>query len=68
MLPAMSLIFRRLVQLAAQRLAEDPALRAKAVTTARAALDEARKVAQEEDRARAAGRAVRRAFNKLPLK
>jgi len=64
----MSPIVRRLAQLAAQRLAQDPALRAKAADTARAALDEARKVVREEDRARAAGRALRRALNKLPLK
>jgi len=64
----MSPVLRRLVQLAAQRLAQDPALRAKAAETARAALGEARKVAQDDDRARAAGRALRRALNKLPLK
>jgi len=64
----MSPILRRLAQLAAQRLAQDPVLRAKATDTARAALGEARKLAQEEDRARAAGRALRRALNKLPLK
>lgn len=64
----MTPIFRRLAQIAVQRLAEDPELRAKATQTARTALDEAKKVAQEQDRAQAAGRAVRRALNKLPLK
>ena len=62
------MIIRRLAQLAVQRIAQDPELRAKAADTARAAYDEARRVAQEEDRARAAGRALRRALNKLPLK
>ena len=65
MLSPMSLFFRQIAQYAARRIAADPHLRAKAADTARAAMEEAKKVACEKDRPRAAGRAVRRALNKL---
>ncbi len=65
MLSPMSLLFRQIAQYAARRIAANPHLRAKAADTARAALDEAQKIAREEDRPRAAGRALRRALNKL---
>lgn len=65
MLPPMSLLFRQIAQYAARRIAANPHLRAKAADAARVALDEAKKVAREEDRPRAAGRALRRALNKL---
>ncbi len=50
---------------AAQKLASDPRLREKAAKVASAVVSEASQIAREEDRARAAGRAVRRAINKL---
>jgi hypothetical protein len=61
----MSLLFRQIAQYAARRIAANPHLRAKAADTARAALGEAQKIARENDRPRAAGRALRRALNKL---
>ena len=65
MLSPMSLFFRQIAQYAARRIAADPHLRVKVADTARAALDQAQKIARENDRPRAAGRALRRALNKL---
>ena len=61
----MSLFFRHIARYAAQRLASDPEAREKTVKTARVLVDEAKQIARDEDRARAAGRAVRRAIDKL---
>lgn len=61
----MSLFLRQVARLAVQKLASDPELRRKTADAARQVVDEAKQIAQEEDRARAAGRAVRRALNKL---
>jgi hypothetical protein len=54
-----------LARFAAQRIAADPAVREKAAEAARTVVDEARQIAQDEDHARAAGRAFRRALNSL---
>ena len=62
---AMSVLFRQIARFAAQKIASDPQLRAKTAEAARHAVEEAKQIAREEDRAHAAGRAVRRALNRL---
>ena len=61
----MSFLLRHIVRYAAQKLAFDPRAREKAAKAARVVVGEARQIARGEDRARAAGRALRRAMNKL---
>ena len=61
----MSLLIRKLARFVAQKAASDPHAREKAVKVARSVVDEAKQIAREEDRAYAAGRAFRRAFDKL---
>lgn len=61
----MSLFLRHIARYAAQKLASDPGVRKKAAKIASAVVDEASQIAREEDRARAAGRALRLAINKL---
>ena len=62
---AVSLLFRQIARFVAQKIASDPELRTKTAKAARYAMEEAKQIAREEDRPRAAGRAVRRALNKL---
>lgn len=61
----MSPLLRHIGRYAAQKLASDPRARAKAAKVASAAVDGAKQIAREEDVPRAAGRAVRRAINRL---
>ncbi len=61
----MSFLLRNIVRSAAQKLASNPQTRETAAKVARVVVDEARQIARREDKARAAGRAVRRAMNKL---
>lgn len=61
----MSFLLRQIGRYAAQRLASDPGAREKAARFASAVVKEAKRIAYEEERARAAGWAVRRAMNKL---
>ena len=61
----MTFLLRHIARYAAQKLASDPRVREKAVKAARAVVGEAKQITRGEDRARAAGRAVRRAMNKL---
>ena len=61
----MSFFLRHIARYAAQKLASDPRAREKAAKAARVVVGEARQIAHGEDRARAAGRALRRAMNKL---
>ncbi len=61
----MSFILRNIARYAAQKLASDPRVRETAAKAARVVVDEATQIARREDKARAAGRAVRRAMNKL---
>ena len=61
----MFFLLRHIARYAAQKLASNPRARETAAKTARVVVDEARHIAREEDRARAAGRALRRAMNKL---
>jgi len=61
----MSFLLRHISRYAAQKLASDPRAREKAAKVARDVVDEARHIAREKDKARAAGRALRRIMNKL---
>ncbi len=61
----MSFLLRHIARYAAQKLASDPRAREKAARVARVVVGEARQIAREENKARAAGRALRRAMNKL---
>lgn len=59
------MLLRRIARYVAQRAASDPEAREKAVNLARGVVEQAKQIAKEEDRAYAAGRAFRRAFDKL---
>ncbi len=61
----MSFLLHHIARYAAQKLASHPRAREKAAKAARVIVGEARQIARGEDRARAAGRALRRAMNKL---
>ena len=61
----MSFLLRYIARYAAQKLASDPRAREKAAHAARAVVSKAKRLAGGEDRARAAGRALRPAMNKL---
>ena len=61
----MSVILRNIARYAAQKLASDPRVRETAAKAARVVVAEAEQIARRDDKARAAGRAVRRAMNKL---
>ena len=61
----MSLLFRHIVRYATQKLAADPRVRETAARAARVVVDEAKQIAREEEKARAAGRAFRRVMNKM---
>ena len=61
----MSFLLRNIARYAAQKLASDPQAREKAAQAARIVVGEARQIARGEGKARAAGRALRRAMNKL---
>ena len=61
----MSFLLRHIARYAAQKLATDPRARETAAKAARVVVGKARQIARGEDRARAAGRALRRALNKL---
>ena len=61
----MSFLLRNIARYAVQKLASDPRAKEKAAKAARVVFGEAKQIAREEDRARAAGRALRRAMKKL---
>ncbi len=61
----MSFLLRNIARYAVQILASDPRAKEKAAKAARVVVGEAKQIARGEDRARAAGRALRRAMNKL---
>ncbi len=61
----MSVFLRHIARYAAQKLASDPRAKKMAAKAARVVVVEARQIARREDKARAAGRALRRAMNKL---
>ena len=64
----MPLSLHKIARYVAQKAASNPEAREKAVKVARGVVDEAKQIAKEEDRAYAAGRAVRRALDKLQNK
>ena len=59
------MLFSRLLRLAAQRIAYNPQARTAALKAAREFAGEARLIARAKDKARAAGRSVRRALGRL---
>ncbi len=61
----MSFLLRHIARYAAQKLASNPRARETAAKAARVVVGEARQIDRGEERARAAGRALRRAMNKL---
>jgi len=61
----MSFLLRSIARYAAQKLASNPRVRQTAAKAARVVVDEVRQIARKEDKAQAAGRALRRALNKL---
>ena len=61
----MSFLLRHIARYVAQKLASNPQAREKAARVARFVVGEARQIVRREDKARAAGRALRRAMNKL---
>ncbi len=61
----MSFILRNVARYAAQKLTSNPQVRETAAKAARIVVDEAKEITRKDDKARAAGRAVRRAMNKL---
>lgn len=61
----MSFLIRRVFRFAAQKVAADPRVREKAGEYVRFVSEEARVIARDEDRARAAGRSVRRFLNRV---
>ncbi len=61
----MPFLLRHIARYAAQKLASDSRVREKAAKAARVVVGEVGQIAREEDKARAAGRSLRRAMNKL---
>ncbi len=61
----MSFLLRKVARYVAQKAASDPEAREKVLKGARVVVAEAKQIAKEDDRAYAAGRAFRRAFDKL---
>ncbi len=61
----MSAPLRHIARQAAQKAASDPEVREKAAKVASGIVEEAKKIAKEDDRAYAAGKALRRAFDKF---
>ncbi len=61
----MAFILRQIARYAAQKIASNPQAREAAAKAARVVVDEAKQIAREDEKARAAGRAVRRAINRL---
>ncbi len=61
----MAFLLRHIARYAVQKLASNPRARETTAKAARVVVSEARQIARRKDKARAAGRAVRRAMNKL---
>jgi hypothetical protein len=61
----MSIFYSRILRMAAQRILMDPRVRSAAARAAREAADEVKVIAREKDKARAAGRSLRRALARL---
>jgi len=65
MVAPLSMLLNRLVRLAAQRIVHSPQARLAAAKAAEALVGEAKLIAGDKDKARAAGRSLRRALNNL---
>ena len=61
----MSFLLRHIARYATQKLAANPRAREMAAKAARVVVDEAKQIARGENKARAAGRALRRVMNKM---
>ena len=61
----MSVLLRQIARYVAQKAASNPETREKMVKVARGVVVETKQIAKEDDRAYAAGRAFRRALDKL---
>ena len=61
----MSVLLRQVARYVAQRVASDPKVRERVVKAAGGVVEEAKRIAKDGDRAYAAGRAFRRALDKL---
>ena len=61
----MSVLLRQIARYVAQKVASDPEAREKVVKAALGVVAEVKQIAKKDDRAYAAGRAFRRAFDKL---
>ena len=61
----MSPLLGQLARYVAQKAASDPAVREKAAKAARGAVDEAKKIAREKNKAYASGKSIGQAFGKL---
>jgi hypothetical protein len=61
----MSVFLRQIARFVTKKGASDPETREKVVKAARGVVEEAKRIAKEDDRAYAAGRAFRRTLEKL---
>jgi len=61
----MSIFLRNIARYAAKKVASDPQAKEKAIKLARGVFEEAKVIAKHDNRAFAAGRAFRKAFDKL---
>ncbi len=61
----MSMLLRQIARYVAQKVASNPETREKLVKAARGVVEETKQIAKEDDRAYAAGRAFRRALDRL---
>ena len=61
----MTFLLRHIARYAAKKIAADPVAREQAARAARGVAKEVKQIATDEDPAKAAGRAMRRAMNKL---
>ncbi len=60
----MSMLLRQIARYVTKKVASDPEVRGKVLDAARGVVSEAKQIAKKDDRAYAAGRAVRRALDK----
>ena len=61
----MSMLLRQIARYVAEKVASDPEAKEKAIKVAHDVVDEAKQIAKQDDRAYAAGRACRRALDKM---
>lgn len=61
----MSMLLRQLARYVAQKAASDPRAKEIALRAAQGAVDEAKHIARQDDKAYAAGRAVRQALKRM---